>query len=332
MDIRNLSVDQLVVGGVVFLSVFLGFALLSLGISVLRQRRERARVLARVAGRAARPAKGRNSSDASISLVREEARDALSQFVQGLSLGRRLSAILAAGNNDISVGAFAVRMAVLGVVAGALAGVLMKSVVAALVGLAIGAYLPLMWAKRVAKKRLGKFEEAFPDAIDLLARALRAGHPFSAGLKMVADETSDPIRSEFKQLFEEQKFGMPVKESLQRFGERVGLLDVHIFVTAVLVGREVGGDLAEILGNISKTIRERFVIRRQVQTYTAQGRMTGFMLGGLPFVLGFVIYLLNPQNMMLFFTDPRGKALLGAALGMQFVGLMIIRKIIDIDV
>lgn len=323
------GIEAIVAAGLVFVSGVIGFALIGLLLSLLHQKRRQKRVVSRLSGGAVG---GEVAGKGAVVLIEEEARDFLSRQMKNFSIGRRISRVLETGGSDISVGAFVVRALVVGVILGALAGLAMRSPIAAAVGFIVGLWVVWTLAGRKAKKRLARFEEGFPDAIDLLARALLAGHPFSAGIRMVADETIDPIQSEFRLLFEEQKYGMPVKDSLERFADRVGLLDTHIFVTAVLVQREVGGDLAEILGNISTTIRERFVIKRQVSTYTAQGRMTGYMLGAMPLVMGLVIWLMNPENMSLFFTDPRGKMLLGGALGMQATGLLIIRKIIDIDI
>ena len=149
-------------------------------------------------------------------------------------------------------------------------------------GLILGAFLPYSYANYKRTKRFQKFEEIFPEAIDTLARAVRAGHAFTTALELIASEIAEPVASEFRKLFEEQKFGMPVRDALINLTERVPLVDVKFFVTAVMLQRETGGNLAEILDNLSYVIRERFKIMRQVRVHTAQGRMTMMLLMGLP--------------------------------------------------
>jgi len=196
----------------------------------------------------------------------------------------------------------------------------------------LGAAIPWLYARRRKAKRVAAFEEVFPDAIDLLGRAIRAGHAFSTALKMVADEMGNPLGPEFRRVFEEQKFGLPLDESLTRLAERIDLADVRIFNTGVLIPREVGGNLAEILDNLARTIRERFTVQRQVRVYTAQGRFTGYLLAVLPIVMGFLIYLLNREYMSILWVDSIGRALIVTALLLQIVGFFVIRRIVDIEV
>ncbi|MDX1624559.1 MAG: type II secretion system F family protein [Gemmatimonadota bacterium] len=196
----------------------------------------------------------------------------------------------------------------------------------------LAAAVPYLYVKWKKKKRLEAFEEAFPDAIDLLGRSVRAGHAFATGLQMVADEMPDPMGREFRQVFEEQKFGLPMADALVGLSERIDLSDVRIFVTAVLIQREVGGNLAEILDNLSNTIRERFTIKRQVRVYTAQGRFTGYLLAALPFVVAFLIFMLNPEYMSVLWTEPVGRMLIMVALMLQLIGYFVIRRIVDIEI
>jgi tight adherence protein B len=197
---------------------------------------------------------------------------------------------------------------------------------------ALGGSLPLLLLRRKRTRRMYAFEEMLPETIDLLGRAIRAGHPLSAGLKMVADECTEPIQGEFRRTFEEQRFGMPLDDSLMAMSDRVGLVDVRILTTAILIQRNVGGNLAEILDNLSYTIRERFKIRRQLRVYTAQGRMSGYVLALLPIAMGCIFYMLNPAYITLLFTDPAGKLALVVAVVMQFIGFFWIRKIVDIEI
>jgi tight adherence protein B len=196
----------------------------------------------------------------------------------------------------------------------------------------VGAVLPNLYVRHRRTRRLNAFEEMLPDAIDLVGRALRAGHPLSAGFKMAADDGPDPVATEFRRIFEEQRFGLPLQDSLLGMADRVNLVDVRILVTAILIQREVGGNLAEILDNLAAVVRARFTIRRQIRVYTAQGRMTGYLLSALPIILFLLLYTINRQYMSILFTDPVGKILVGVALSMQFIGFLWIRKIIKIEI
>ena len=201
----------------------------------------------------------------------------------------------------------------------------------ALAGVA-GFVFPYMYVRRLRTRRIRRFEEQFPEAIDLLGRSIRAGHAFPTGLKVVSEESPDPMGMEFRQIFDEQKFGLPLEESLLGLADRVNLVDVRIFITAILIQREVGGNLAEILDKIAYTIRERFTLQRQIRVYTAQGRLTGYILAALPILLGMAITALNPTYMEILFEDPMGKFLIALAAMLQFVGFLLIRRIIDIEI
>ena len=202
----------------------------------------------------------------------------------------------------------------------------------AILAAAFGAYLPIWYLKRKRQRRIDAFESSLPDAIDLLGRAIRAGHPLSAGFRMVAEELKDPISTEFQRTFEEQRFGLPFDDAIVAMADRVALIDVRILVTAILIQREVGGNLAEVLDNLASVIRARFTIRRQLRVYTAQGRFSGYTLAVLPIIVGFLIYALNPDYMKLLFTHQIGKLLVLIAALMQIVGFLWIRKIIDIEI
>jgi tight adherence protein B len=203
---------------------------------------------------------------------------------------------------------------------------------AAIVAAFFGAMLPYMVVRWRRTKRLYVFEELLPEAIDLLGRAIRAGHPLTAGMKMVADETGEPISSEFRRTHEENRFGLPFEDALLAMADRVNIVDVRILTTAILIQREVGGNLAEILDNLANVIRVRFTIRRQLRVYTAQGRFSGYVLALLPIAVGGAIYNLNPSYMRLLFTDPFGKRMLLTAVIFQIVGFLWIRKIVDIEI
>src|SRR5436309_8753087 len=194
----------------------------------------------------------------------------------------------------------------------------------------LGGFLPVLVVMRIRTRRFRRFEAQFPDAIDLLSRAIRAGHAFNTGIKMIADETPAPVGKEFQRVFEEQNFGLPLKAALLNLLERVKLLDLKLFVVAVLIQRQSGGNLAELLGKISQTIRERFRIFRQLKVHTAQAKLTGIILMCLPPVMGAITLSLNYEYMKIIFQDPWGMKLLIAAAVLQLVGLIWIRKIVNI--
>ena len=207
-----------------------------------------------------------------------------------------------------------------------------RSPAVGLIATILGGMLPTMYVRRRRTKRLNAFEELLPEAIDLVGRALRAGHPLTAGFKMAADDGPEPVAGEFRRVFEEQRFGLPVQDSLLGMADRVNIVDVRILVTAILIQREVGGNLAEILDNLSAVVRARFTIRRQIRVYTAQGRMTGYLLSALPIILFSMLYMINAEYMSILFKDPVGQVLIVIAITMQLIGFLWIRKIIKIEI
>jgi tight adherence protein B len=181
-------------------------------------------------------------------------------------------------------------------------------------------------------RRMRKFEELLPDTIDLMARALRAGHTISSAIEMVASEGSEPVASEFRQVFEKQNFGLPLREAMLSLAERVPLPDVSFLVTAILVQKETGGNLAEVLDKTALVIRERFRLRGQLRVYTAQGRLTGWILAGLPVIMFVLLNLVNPGYMKILVTDPAGRTLIYVGIVLMVVGAWVIRRVIDIKV
>lgn len=190
--------------------------------------------------------------------------------------------------------------------------------------------LPYLVVRRSRTKRFEKFEEQFPEAIDLMARALRAGHAFPTGLLMVAEEAPDPIAPEFKLVYDRQNFGMPLSDALKGLAERVPILDARFFATAVLTQRETGGNLSEVLDNLATVIRDRFKVKRQVRVVTAHGRITGWILSALPPSLGVLLTFVSPEHMKTMVTDPLGIQMLIVAGTMQVIGTLIIRKLVNV--
>ena len=219
-----------------------------------------------------------------------------------------------------------------GVLMALVAGAVSRSSYGLPVGFAVGFALPFLFLNFKRGRRMHAFEEQFPEGLDLIARALKAGHAFATGLKMVADEMPEPVGPEFRKTFDEQNFGLPLKDALDNLTMRMPLIDVRFFATAVLIQRETGGNLAEILENLGHVVRERFKILRQVRVYTAHGRFTGYVLLALPAVLCIALSFINPEHMNLLFREKMGQMMLLAALGLQTIGYLWIKQVIKIEV
>ena len=192
--------------------------------------------------------------------------------------------------------------------------------------------LPLAWLLFRRKRRLRKFGAQMPDALELISRALRAGHSLAAGFQLVASEMSEPINREFGRVFEEQNLGIPFDDALESMTQRVPNLDLKFFSTAVILQRQTGGDLSEILDKIGRLVRERFKILGQVQSLTGEGRLSGIVLLALPPALFLAVYRLSPEYVMVLFTDELGHQMLITAAIMQLLGALVIRKIVNIKV
>jgi tight adherence protein B len=203
--------------------------------------------------------------------------------------------------------------------------------IAAGVGLVTGS-LPILWVRHKRTKRLDTFQKGLPEALDLMVNAMRAGHSLIASIGSVARECADPIGCEFRSCFEEQNYGLEMKTAMDNMLNRVPLQDLRIVVTAIMIQRESGGNLAEVLDKTSHVIRERFRLKRQVSVHTAQGRMTGWVLSLLPVVLGTLLYFVNPEMMSMLWKNPVGIKLLWVSGGMLVIGTLIIRKIVNMDV
>jgi tight adherence protein B len=192
--------------------------------------------------------------------------------------------------------------------------------------------VPILVVRWLARRRVVKFEEQFPEAIDLIARGLRAGHALTTALAMVVDEAPEPVRGEFRLLYDRQNFGMPMGEALKAFAERVGLLDARFFVTAVMTQRESGGNLAEVLDSLAMLIRERFRLKRQVRVVSAHGRITGWVLAALPVALTGIMFLVAPSHISQLFTDPLGLRMVAVAAVLQVIGVLAMRRITNIEI
>src|SRR4029077_20787445 len=203
--------------------------------------------------------------------------------------------------------------------------------VALIFGIGAGA-APFGVIRYLREKRMRQFEERFPEALDLLGRAVRAGHAFTTGLEMIAKESAEPVASEFRTTFEEQNFGLPLRDALLNLTERVPSVDVRFFVTALMIQKETGGNLAEILDGLARVIRDRFRIYREVRVRTAQGRLTAGILIALPILMMGLLSILNPHYIGVLFTDPLALIVLVVAAVMQLIGSAILWKIIHFEV
>ncbi|MEZ6095499.1 MAG: type II secretion system F family protein [Pirellulaceae bacterium] len=200
------------------------------------------------------------------------------------------------------------------------------------VATATGFVLPFMWLMFQAKRRLKKFGSQLPDCLDLIGQALRAGQSLPAGIQLVAQQAAEPLGPEFARCYEEQNLGVPLEQSLLSMADRIDNLDLRFFVTSIVLQRQTGGDLAEILDKIAHLIRERFTIQGQIQALTGEGRLSGAVLLALPPVLFVTMLRLNYDYVMMLFEDPLGHKMLAGGIVLQVLGAAMIKKIITIKV
>jgi tight adherence protein B len=245
---------------------------------------------------------------------------------------RALGQLYEQANVAMPFGQFLAIPAGLAVLGALLALGLRVTVPAALIGAASLGVLPFFWLVHRKRRRIKLFVAQMPDALELVGRALRAGHGLASGLHVVAEEMPPPVSEEFGRVFEEQNFGVPLEDALRSLAERVPTMEVRFFVTAVVIQRATGGDLAEILDKIGRLVRERFQILGQVQALTGEGRLSGIVLLALPPSLLAFIYMTNPDYAGLLFSTPQGVKMLVGAGVLQLVGALAIKKIITIKV
>jgi tight adherence protein B len=318
---------------VIYSAVFLGVAGLVAAIAFLFHGDNEAEVEQRLSALTAGK-KGRGKADAAqykelLNAMRADSAGGMEKFV---SRYLNLRLLFEQANVSLSVPTFVM-------ICGGLAAVGMILPTVAGFSVALGPFmagflgvLPMVWLLLKRKRRLKTFAAQLPEALELIARALRAGHSLAAGFNLVAQESSDPIASEFSRTFEEQNLGKPLEEALEDLCKRVPNLDLKFFATAIILQRQTGGDLAEILDKIGHLIRERFKIWGQVQALTGEGRLSGIVLLALPPVLFAVVYRMNPDYLMLLFTDDLGKKMLVGGIISQLLGALLIRKIVTIRV
>ncbi len=191
---------------------------------------------------------------------------------------------------------------------------------------------PFLFVYFKRKTRLKKFESLFPEALEFIARSMRAGHAFSVSMEMIHREFNEPLAGEFRRTFEEHNLGLPIEVALQKLDVRVPSLDVHFFVSAVLLQKRTGGNLAEILDKLAYVIRERFKLRGRIRAVSAHGRMTAGALSCIPIAVAVLMFYTNPGYVTFFFTDDVGQMMLASAVGLQLIGYFIMKKIVNIEV
>ncbi|MBI3473277.1 MAG: type II secretion system F family protein [Candidatus Solibacter usitatus] len=192
--------------------------------------------------------------------------------------------------------------------------------------------MPFTYLRRLGTKRMRRFEEQFPDSLEFVARSMRAGHAFSVSLEMIHREFAEPLSGEFRRTFDEQNLGLPLDIALQNFAKRVPLLEVHFFVSAVLLQKRTGGNLAELLDKLAYVIRERFKLRGRIRAVSAHGRMTASALSIIPLVVAAMMFYVNPDYISFFVKDETGHVMAGVAIGFQVVGYLVMKHIVNIEV
>jgi tight adherence protein B len=276
-----------------------------------------------------------HTDDVEVILAREELMSEIpwiNRVLVELQAATRMKRVLDQADLHITVTRLIMFSVMAGMLAALAASVLTISILVMIVSGLVAAALPFIHVFWRRKKRFEKFLEHLPDTLELMSRALSAGHAFSESLQMVSIEMPEPIATEFRKTYEEQNLGLSLKLALENLTQRIPLLDLRLCVTAILIQRETGGNLAEILEKVAYTIRERFRILGDLKTLTTSSRMSAWLLCGLPIFITVVITGMNPEYMSILWSDPRGHKLIAAAIFMQITGMLVVRKILRIKI
>ncbi len=276
-----------------------------------------------------------NTEDVDVQLARQELMSEIPLMHRALlqlPVAARLKRMIEQADLNITVTRLLMFSAMAAMMAGLAASMLTPIWFVIAIAAMVAASVPFIhvWWKR--RQRLNKFLEQLPDALELMSRALQAGHAFAESLHMIATEMPDPVAGEFRKTYEEQNLGLSVKLALENLAARVPLLDLRMCITAIMIQRETGGNLAEILEKVAHTIRERFRIMEDLKTLTTSSRMSAWILCGLPIFVALAVTILNPDYMSVLWRDPRGHYLIAAAMGLQLTGMLVIRKILRIKI
>jgi tight adherence protein B len=276
-----------------------------------------------------------NDVDVEVQLARQELMSEiplLDRLLVRVQVATKLKRMLDQADLHITVTRLFMFSLMAAMLAGLAASMLTISLILIIMAGAIAAAVPFVHVAWARRKRLNKFLENLPDALELMSRGLSAGHGFAEALHMVATEMPDPIATEFRKTYEEQNLGLSLKLALDNLAARVPLLDLKLCITAILIQRETGGNLAEVLEKVAHTIRERFRIMEDLQTLTTSSRMSAWILCGLPIFVALAVTVMNPDYMSVMWNDPRGHKLMAVAIGLQITGMLVIRKILNIKI
>jgi tight adherence protein B len=309
----------LITVGLVFLAIFC----LAFGVYTLNEGMKQAAMRRRLATSGA----GVDTLDPAILRL-----ERMGAGLQRLGLARRIDRLLVQAGLTMTVANFLGVTFAVAAAGGLIAYLITHRLPLAALAFVLAGVIPLLVLFYKRMQRVKAFNEQFPDALDLMVNALRAGFALGGAIQMVAEESPDPVGTEFRILFEEQKLGLDIKSAMANLTDRLDSTDVGFFATAVIVQRDTGGNLAEVLEKIAYVIRDRFRILGEVRTFTAQGRLSGFILGVLPIFMAIVLSILSPGYMRILLDDPFGKALLVTALVLQLLGFYFIRRIVNFKV
>jgi tight adherence protein B len=254
------------------------------------------------------------------------------ELLQRYEFAKQLKVLLLHADSGMSVGGVVLASTGAALGCGVMSYLYFHGMLVAGVALLVGGAVPYLLLRRKRTRRLKAFDDALPGAIELMARALRAGHAIGTSLELIAEQSAEPLAGEFAQVYQQQRVGLQFREALLQMSERVPSRDLHFLVTAILVQKETGGDLTEILDRASHVIRERVRIQGEVRTHSAQGRLTGWILGLLPVIMLGLVNIVSPGYSSVLFHDPTGQKLLYAGGALIAVGGLVIRKIVDIQV
>jgi len=315
--------------------VFLFFLFLTYALFLIGSRKSDARS-ARLKQRVAEALQESSSLslDEALQITRSDALSSnatLNRFLSSLHFVKKLDVMISQADMQITVSRLLAFCFVGALMAGLAAYTILNCITALVIGLLAG-LLPFLQVALKRRQRLNKFNSMLPDTLDLLSRSLSVGHAFSEALNQVSSEMPDPISTEFRIAFEEQKLGLSTKLALDRLADRIPIADLRLCVTAMHIQRETGGNLAEILERVAQTIRERYKLMEDFRTMTTGARGSAWILCGLPFALVFLLTAINPDYMSVLVNDPRGHAVLAVAIVLQIIGMLLIKKILSIKV
>ncbi len=256
----------------------------------------------------------------------------LNRWLAGIDIASRIRVLIAQADLDWSVGGLLITTVFGWIGSACLLYLRLRAIAPTALLSLLYVPLPTMYILRCRKKRFAQFETQLPEALDLLVSSIRVGHSFMTAIGFLSQESRDPLKAEFVKCFEEQNYGVDLRTALLNLGVRMPVQDLHIFVAAVLIQKESGGNLAEVLEGLSQTIRDRVRLKKQVSVHTAQGRATGWVLALLPVILGVAMYMVHPEGISILWKRPIGLKLLYTAGGMNVVGGLLIRQIVKIQV